>query len=134
MGTFKWELRSWGLSSKFGDLDTILTNIYSPLCDRKWLEAQMMDAASIADVNQILRYEDPGLGGFNDDLGVEGQQPHLVRQKSWEEDPGFVYSPIEWTAYAPGSARRHSQMTHALCRYDTPLQMRWEGLAPQATY
>jgi hypothetical protein len=134
MGDFNKELQSWGLSSRFGDLGTILTNIYSPLSDRKWLETQMADAKSLADIRKIIDYEDPGPGGFYDNLGVVGQQPHLIRQKSWAEDPGFVHSPIEWVDHDPGSDRRHSQMTHALCRYGTPLQMRWEGLDPQAGY
>ena len=134
MGDFTKELQSWGLSSRFGDLGTILTNIYSPLSDRKWLEAQMAAAKSLADIRKIIDYEDPGPGGFCDDLGVVGHQPHLIRQKSWAEDPGFVRSPIEWVDHDPGSDRRHSQMTHALCRYGTPLQMRWTGLDRQAQY
>jgi hypothetical protein len=131
---FKKELQSWGLSPKFGDLNTILANLYAPLNDRRWLEAQLEAATSIADLERILNYEDPGPGGFYDDLGAAGQQPHLVRQKSWEADPGFVCSPIEWVDHSPGSDRRHSQMTHALARYDSPLKMRWEGLDPQASY
>jgi hypothetical protein len=134
MGDFKKELQSWGLSSRFGDLGTILTNIYSPLSDRKWLETQMAAAKSLADIRKLIDYEDPGPGGFYDNLGVVGQQPHLIRQKSWAEDPGFVRSPIEWVDHDPGSDRRHSQMTHALCRYGTPLQMRWTGLDQQARY
>ena len=131
---FKKELQSWGLTAKFGDLDTVLTNIYSPLGDRKWLEAQMETATSVADIKKILNYEDPGPGGFYDNLGVAAQQPHLVQQKPWSEDPGFVYSPIEWVDSDPGSTRRHSQRTHAVCRYDTPLKMRWENLDPRAKY
>jgi len=131
---FKQELQSWGLTDHYGDLEEILDNIYSPLSDRKWLESQLDGVTSVADIRKILNYEDPGPGGFYDNLGVEGEQPHLVRQKTWREDPGFVYSPIEWVDSKPGSKRRHSQMTHATCRYDTPLLMRWEGLDRHATY
>jgi hypothetical protein len=131
---FKEELRSWGLSDKFGDLDVILNNIYQPLSDRNWLEAQLDGVRSVADISKILNYEDPGAGGFYDNLGVEGEQPHLVRQKTWEHDPGYVYSPVDWIDYEPGSNRRHSQQTHAVCRYTTPLLMRWEELDPAATY
>ncbi|GAH36875.1 unnamed protein product, partial [marine sediment metagenome] len=72
--------------------------------------------------------------GFYDNLGVVGEQPHLLRQKTWQQDPGFVYSPIEWLDHKPGSDRRHSQLTHATCRYGTPLLMRWEGLDRRAAY
>lgn len=131
---FKEELQSWGLTDKFGDANTVLDNMYAPLNDRKWLEKQLDGVASLSDIEKILNYEDAGPGGFYDNLGVAGEQPHLVRQKAWKEDPGFVHSPIEWVDYKPGSDRRHSQMTHATCRYDTPLIMRWEGLDRGAAY
>jgi len=131
---FKQELQSCGLTDRLGDLDEVLDNIYSPLNDRKWLEKRLDGVTSIADIEKILNYEDPGPGGFYDNLGVAGEQPHLVRQKTWDQDPGFVHSPIEWVDHKPGSDRRHSQMTHATSRYDTPLLMRWEGLDAGATY
>ncbi|MHC4805176.1 MAG: hypothetical protein ACYTBX_02800 [Planctomycetota bacterium] len=131
---FKQELKSWGLTDNFGDLDEVLDNIYSPLSDRRWLEKQLDGVRSLGDIERIVNYEDAGLGGFYDNLGVVGTQPHLVRQKKWEQDPGFVYSPIEWVDHKPGTDRRHSQLTHAVCRYGTPLLMRWEGLDRSATY
>jgi hypothetical protein len=81
-----------------------------------------------------VNYENPGPGGFYDNLGVEGEQPHLFRQKSWAEDPGFVYSPIEWVDNKTNSDNRHSQHTHMLSRYNTPLMMRWENLDPNSEY
>jgi hypothetical protein len=131
---FKEELRSWGLSDNFGDLDEVLDNIYSSLSDRKWLESQLDGVTCLADIEKIVNWEDAGPGGFYDNLGVEGEQRHLVRQKRWEEDPGFVYSPIEWIDHKPGSDRRHSELTHATCRYGTPLVMRWEELDRSASY
>jgi hypothetical protein len=131
---FMEELQWWGLTDDFGDLNEVVDNIYSPLSDRRWLETQLEATTSLVDIEKILNYEDPGPGGYYDNLGVAGKQPHLVRQKTWEQDPGFVYSPIEWVDHRPGSDRRHSQMTHATSRYDTPLLMRWEGLDPSATY
>jgi hypothetical protein len=131
---FKQGLQSWGLTHRFGDLDEVVDNIYSPLSDRKWLENQLDGVTSLADIEKILNYEDPGPGGYYDNLGLAGKQPHLVRQKTWDQDPGFVYSTIEWIDHKPGSDRRHSQMTHATSRYDTPLMMRWQNLDPAAKY
>jgi hypothetical protein len=131
---FKQELESWGLSDKFGDFNDVLDNIYMPLSDRRWIESQLQSVTSVGDIEKIINYEDPGPGGFYDNLGVAGEQPHLVRQKTWDQDPGFVYSPIEWVDSKPGSDRRHSQLTHAVCRYSTPLLMRWELLDSAATY
>ncbi len=131
---FKQELLANGLTAKYGNLDEIVDNIYSPLSDRNWLEAQLETATTVEDIAKIVNYEDPGPGGFYDNLGVAGEQPHLVRQKTWKEDPGFVYSPIEWIDSKPGSDRRHSQLTHAVCRYTNPLLMRWDKLDPAASY
>jgi len=131
---FERELKSWGLSDNFGDLDQVLDNMYSPLSDRKWIESQLDGVTTVADIEKILNYEDPGPGGFYDNLGVVGEDPHLVRNKTWQEDPGFVYSVIEWVDHSPGTERRHSQLTHATSRYDTPLRMRWEGLDGNASY
>jgi len=131
---FMQELKSLGLTNKFGDLDEVVNNIYSPLSDRKWIESQLDNVTSLADINRIINYEDAGPGGFYDNLGVEGQQPHLVKQKTWQQDPGFVYSPVDWLDYKPGTDKRHSQQTHAVCRYSTPILMRWQGLDRTASY
>lgn len=131
---FVKEMQSWGVSGKYGDLSKTLENLYRSLTDRGWLQVQLDKAKTLPDIEKILNYEDAGPGGFYDDLGVEGKQPHLVRQKTWNEDPGFVHSPIEWIDHDSGAKRRQSQRSHALARYDTPLIMRWEGLDPKASY
>ncbi|MHC4620020.1 MAG: alpha-glucuronidase family glycosyl hydrolase [Planctomycetota bacterium] len=134
------ELRSWGLS-KYADLYKILGNLYSALNDRQWLEAEFEEilamadeAAQLARIDRIVSWENPGPGGFYDNLGVEGRQPHLVRQKQWKDDPGYVHSPIEFNHHRPQSTYRQSWFTCALTRYDTPLLMRYERLDPQAKY
>ena len=136
----KEELKSWGLS-KYSELDQILDNMYCALNDRQWLEAEfekilaMQDnAAQLAGIDRILNWENPGPGGFYDNLGVEGRQPHLVRQKRWEDDPGYVHSPIEFNHHRPASTYRQSWMTCAFTRYDTLLLMRYEGLDGKAQY
>ncbi len=87
-----------------------------------------------ADIDEILNWEDPGPGGFYDNLGVEGKQPHLVRQMQGKDDPGFVHSPIEYNFWDPDSWYRQSMLVCAITRYDTPLLMRYEGLDPAARY
>ena len=130
---FLHEISELGLTGKFGDLDEIADNIYTSFNDRYWIEKQLTKVKTIEDIQQIIHYEDSGEGGFYDNLGVEGKQPHLYRQISWQEDPGFVHSPIEWVDNAANSGFRHSQHTHALSRHETPLVMRWEGLEKEAT-
>jgi len=131
---FIGELNSMGLSGKFGDIQDIVDNIYTSFNDRYWIIDQLQKAKSITDLSAIINYENPGDGSFYDDLGLEGKQPHLVRQKSWKEDPGFVYSPIEWVDNKSNSNKRHSQLTSILCRYDNPLIMQWNDLDKSAKY
>jgi hypothetical protein len=131
---FQTELKAMGLSGKFGDIQDIVDNIYTSFNDRYWIIDQLQKAKSITDLLAIVNYEDPGDGGYYDDLGLEGKQPHLVRQKQWKEDPGFVYSPIEWVDNKSNSNRRHSQLTSILCRYDNPLIMQWNDLDKSAKY
>lgn len=131
---FLTELKSLGLSDKFGDLGEIADNIYTSFNDRYWILDRMEDSKSVGDLVAIVHYEDPGEGGFYDNLGVDGEQPHLVRPFTWKEDPGFVHSNINWVDNADDSDQRHSQHTHVVARYDTPLKMKWDQLDPNARY
>ncbi len=43
-------------------------------------------------IDRILNWEDPGPGGFYDDLGNLARQPHLVRGLPYDKDPAFLQS------------------------------------------
>jgi len=131
---FLRELSEMGLSGKYGDIGVVVDNIYTSLNDKHWIIDQLQKAKTANDLSAIIQYENPGNGGYYDDLGLEGKQPHLVRQKSWINDPGFVYSPIEWVDNKANSYKRHSQLTSILCRYDNPLIMQWDKLDKTANY
>jgi hypothetical protein len=131
---FIQELNNLGLSDGYGDLEEVINNIYTSFSDRYWLMDKLENAKNVSDIDAILNYQNVSENEFYDNLGVEGEQPHLVRQKSWQEDPGFVYSPIEWVDTKSNSKERNSQLTHALTRYDSPLIMRWNGLDKDASY
>jgi len=131
---FLKELEAIGLTGKFGDINEIAENIYTPFNDKLWIISQLEQATKQEDLLKIVYYEKPGADCFYDNLGVEGEQPHLVRQKSWKTDPGFVYSPIEWVDEKTNTDKRHSQNTHMLSRYNTPLIMRWDGLDADSQY
>lgn len=133
-GAFLKEMRDMGLSEKFGDLEEITNNIYTSFNDRYWILDMLENCSSVEDLSKILDYEDPGKGGFYNNLGVAGEQPHLVGQHLWKTDPGFIHSPIEWVNPDDNSSDRHSKLTHALARYDRPLEMKWSNLDPAAKY
>jgi len=137
---FKRRMRSWGLHW-YADLDEILDNLYHSLNERQWLEKEfdgilaLHDRTSrLARIDRILHREDPGPGGFYDNLGVEGKQPHLVCPKSWHEDPGFDYCPIEFHMHEPSSKLRHSMLVSAVTRYSSPVAMRYTDLDSTARY
>lgn len=131
---FLREMRKTGLSEKFGDLEEITDNIYSSFNDRYWILDMLKDCRTREDLMRIVDYEDPGDGGFYDNLGVSGEQTHLLGQHLWKRDPGFVSSPIKWVNNDRDSRQRHSRLTHALARYDHPLEMSWCKLDPEASY
>jgi hypothetical protein len=138
--TLRGELEECGLR-RYGELGDVLDDLYRPLNDRRWLEAEFRDildlddqAEQLARIRRIVSWDDPGPGGFYDNLGVEGAQPHLVRQKTWREDPGFIESPVEFHKHSPSSRWRQSWLCCATTRYDTPLRMRYENLDRDAKY
>lgn len=132
------------------DRGASLDTIDFPLNNRVWLKERFNsirllagESERLAAIQQILQWTDPGPGGFYDDLGNPARQPHLVRERSFAEDPGAMRSPRsdfeeDLVADEPDEktegARRISWMDHAETLYDTPLRMRYAGLDPKARY
>jgi hypothetical protein len=135
------ELQKRGLDDGTLEVRTVLKNLYFPLNDRYWLEDELkkilaMDdmPSALAAINAILKWEDPGAGGFYDNLGVVGSQPHLVKARPYHLDPGYRDSVIEFNHHDPDSRYRQSWLSCAFAIYDNPLLMRYEGLDPDASY
>ena len=120
----------------------ILDAVDRPLNNRGWLEtkfaeilAENEEGKRLELLNDVLKWEDPGPGGFYDDLGNAANEPHLVRQKSWADDPGFVASAQDECIEVQGrDAWRLSWLNQGQTVFGTPLQMRYEGLEPNAAY
>ncbi len=109
-----------------------------PLNSSQWLQSRLLEIRKLSGderlkaIDEILKWEDPGPGGFYDDLGDPARQPHLVKGKSYAEDPAFLQSPIVEFSYRP--ALRKSSWTSAGSLGDTPLRMRYDGLDKNAAY
>jgi hypothetical protein len=72
----------------------------------------------------VLRYEDPGLGGFYDNPGWPSEAAHLVRG-----EPLWGFNPF------PGSAKRsHYNLTYAMDRPGRGVTFAYDGLDPAADY
>ncbi|MCA9026915.1 MAG: hypothetical protein KDA86_17040 [Planctomycetaceae bacterium] len=132
------------------DRGAVLDYLDFALNDRPWLEAQFQQILALEGTTEqlqriqlIVDWEDPGPGGFYDDLGCVGRQPHLLpsdREAAWRADPGFVStSQSEF-----GNRVNHgllqlndgklSWVNQAETLFGTPLRMRYTDLDPKATY
>jgi hypothetical protein len=116
-----------------------LDSLEAPLNNRSWLTARFDEIVALATedermraIDRIVRWTDPGPGGYYDDLGNPEQQPHLVRGLPYEEDPQRFRSTLTGFGYRPDW--RMSWITHAESFWETPLQMRYDGLDRTAQY
>jgi hypothetical protein len=118
----------------------VLDFLDTPLNNRSWLESELKlvlqerdGAKQLERIERILNWEDPGPGGYYDDLGNAEKEPHLVQSPVWSDDPGFIESPQdEFMKGEPGW--RLSWMDQAQTLYHTPLRMKYEGLRTDAAY
>ena len=116
----------------------VLEYLDRPLNNKNWLLAQfktILEAPPVAALKQIqsiVKWEDPGPGGFYDDLGNAQKQPHLVRQGTWADDPGSYTVPIE--EFNETDNARLSWEDQEQTQFGTPLQMKYEGLDKTAQY
>jgi hypothetical protein len=107
-----------------------LDRVDEPLNNRKWLLANFAkirgmerEADRLKTIHYLLHWDDPGPGGFYDDLGNPSRQPHLIldskpgQQGFWEVLDGPL-----------------SQLSHANSWRGRPIRMRYEGLDPEASY
>jgi hypothetical protein len=117
----------------------VLDTINLPLNDRKWLEARFdelekapSEEAKLAGIREIVDWDNPGPGGFYDDLGDPWREPHLVLEPGWEKDPSFLES-AQNESGGPDTGKQ-SWINQGETLYGTPLRMRYEGLDPKASY
>jgi hypothetical protein len=120
-----------------------LDSIDVPLSDAAWLRAEIGaarqlgdEAARVARLTAAVKRDDPGPGGFYDDLGDARRQPHLVRDPGWERDPGYFAAPLSafGRGGTPPAAAPRAWWTYAETHYDAPLRMRYTGLDRTAAY
>ena len=132
-----------------------MDNIDLPLNDSRWLLSQSSkiknlpaETERIKAIDKLLHRCDAGPGGFYDNLGSTGNWKHIVRQKTWDQDPGSLESPLsdfgaslkgdEWVDILPvgfeGQAIPQAWMTQVTTLYDTPLMMKYDHLDPKSSY
>jgi hypothetical protein len=129
-----------------------LNTIDFPLNNRLWLKQQFSELRKpLAEreraqrLDEIINRQNPGPGGFYDDLGNLMQQPHLVRGPGFDKDPSLlessVVSIVNQSDGAIAAASEFALLGMGLqpvgpiswwdiaeTYYDTPLQMHYTGL------
>jgi hypothetical protein len=132
-----------------------LDSLDLPLNDSAWYRLhfhRIMDltdeAERLAAIEKLLTRTDPGEGGFYDWLGdINSFNRRVVRDGSWEEDPGYLRSPVinhdpyglqmlthardGWYDEFPVTLR---WIGRARVIYGTPLRIRYDGLDPERRY
>ncbi|MBI4556012.1 MAG: hypothetical protein HY706_00385, partial [Candidatus Hydrogenedentes bacterium] len=118
----------------------VLDFVDHPLDNRWWFEdefarirALTTESEKVSELERLRNWENPGPGGFYDDLGNPLRQPHVVQQKAWNEDPGRVESTqceYSWNRWR----QRLSWQDQAQTLYGTPLRLRYDGLNLSASY
>jgi hypothetical protein len=132
------------------DRGASLDTIDFPLNNSPWmkerfgiLRQRITESERLKGIQEMTQWENPGPGGFYDDLGAPGRQPHLVSGPGFERDPGLLLSArngFEEDSVSdepdekPAGVRRRSWLDHAESLFDTPLQVRYRDLNPDAKY
>ncbi|HEX3725333.1 MAG TPA: hypothetical protein VHV08_03790, partial [Pirellulales bacterium] len=122
-----------------GDRGATLDYLDIPLNNRLWLKERFAQIAQMSveqerldQLHEIVTWTDPGPGGFYDDLGKAGPQPHLVVGPGFDKDPASLVSAR--TGFGGFGPMRISWKDHAETLLDTSLKMHYAGLDPHARY
>ena len=113
-----------------------------PLNNRLWLKARCAqirrepaETRRLAAIRELLAWEEPGPGGHYDNLGCDGQEPHLVRGPGVPADAAYLRSALRGFAlpWEPGPVRT-SWISHAETLAERPLELVYRDLEPEAAY
>lgn len=113
-----------------------------PMNNAPWLQHRFSEIRAIpaeADrlrmINDIVNWSNPGAGGFYDDLGNTGAQPHLVKNSTYEQDPAYLSSAMPgFTVRMQDHSSRVSSSNYAEALHDRPLEMLYTQLDKTARY
>jgi hypothetical protein len=119
-----------------------LDGIDYPLNNRLWLKerfsalCQLSDEpARLAGIRDLLRWSDPGPGGYYDDLANLGQQTHLVAGLGFDHDPALLRTPHRQHPYQKDPAPlRLAWRCQTGSIGDAPFEMRYQELDPEVCY
>ncbi|MBU7004921.1 MAG: hypothetical protein HXS50_05100, partial [Theionarchaea archaeon] len=129
--------RAYGAHPERAD---VLDHLDQPLNNSEWMIdeiCRILDSGpegKTMEIERIVEWENPGEGGFYDDLGNPGHQPHLVREKKWEDDPGGIERSIQELDFKRMEGGRMSWRRQAQTLWGRPMQMAYSDLDPNHDY
>ena len=130
-------------------IDTPLNNAIWLLSEFEKIRQAEDEQARLVSIDKLLNWDNPGPGGFYDNLGQSVETPRLAEYPTRQEDPGGLRSPRvsfgaglrgqEWvhTVQAKGfdgSAIPLAWMNQITTLYETPLNVVYENLDPHSNY
>jgi len=128
-----------------------LPRIDTPLSDKDFFSSTFRAMKNLTSVAQrraalaaIVDWEDPGHGGYYNNLGAVPRSPRLSSGFGPQADPQYLYAPLvaasvpKHAALAPptfaGVADRLSWSSYAQTYHDEPLELVFDGLNCSAAY
>lgn len=122
-----------------------LDGLDEPLNSAQWFLGEFQRIRNLTDeserlaaIEAVLDRQDPGPGGFYDDLGAPGSMGRIVNAVPWEKDPGTLNSSRIAYDYRmhTESARTFPQAwkRQAYAIYETELNFVYDGLDPDSGY
>ncbi|MCA9026920.1 MAG: hypothetical protein KDA86_17065 [Planctomycetaceae bacterium] len=126
----------------------LLDKLDVPMNDRPWLESQFdriqslkTEKERLEQIEVLVNWDDPGPGGFYDDLGDPERQTHVDMLSTFEENPSRLQRVTEghyrWMnneTLQVDNRYRYSWLHHCQTFPGAPLIMRYDGLDPNAEY
>ncbi|MCX7795889.1 MAG: hypothetical protein N2380_05155 [bacterium] len=133
------------------DRGAFMDDIDMPLNNYRWFKIQFERIRKIETeedrqkaIYEIVNRTNPGPGGFYDNLGNPRSQKRIISYKRWEEDPGYLSSPV--VVFTPYLLHINRELEEQLggvplalvnsiaTLYDTPLVIRYENLEQDSDY
>ena len=126
----------------------LLDKLDIPMNDRPWLESQFEritqlenEQERLREINILVNWEDPGPGGYYDDLGHPDKQPHLNMLSTYEKNPSRIdriteghYRWMNNQTLEVDNRYRYSWLNYAQSLHGAPLIVKYDGLDRNASY
>lgn len=133
----------WSRGAFMDDIDMPLNNSRFLLHEFERIRNSREEGERVQAILQLLRREDPGPGGFYDNFGTPSAWRRVIREKSWEEDPGNLSSPF--ISFVPSLFHEEpssedlegiplSWVANLTALYDIPISVSYDNLDPASSY